>query len=128
MGQVTALYVAALTLWLIVLSARVIVSRRTEKILYGDNDMPRVTARIRAQGNLTEYAPFGLILILTLELQGVSAVWLHLLALPFLAGRLIHGYGLSFQPRVMAMRVAGMMLTLVSLAALAVVNIGVALF
>ncbi len=88
---ITGSYAAALTLFYLVLSARVIAMRRGGRINLGDGNDPEMLRRIRAHGNFAEYVPLGLILLAIAELQGEAALWLHLTGAMLLAGRLMHG-------------------------------------
>ena len=56
--------------------------------------------------------------VLTILFIGLSAqvILLHMIGLPLLAGRVMHGLGLAFVPRQMRWRVWGMMATATSLA------------
>lgn len=114
-AEVTGLYAAALASLFIVLSGRVIVFRRTNRVSLGDGGDPDLLSRVRAQGNFVEYAPLGLMLILIAELQGTPVFWLHLSGALLLIGRVIHGVNFSFGLRKMPLRVGGMVLTLTSL-------------
>ena len=91
----------------------------------GHEDLERA---IRAQGNLAEYVPFGIILIACLELNG--APW-WLVAPPgitLIIGRLIHAVGINIPPPDFSKRVLGMMLTFGTLITLVVLNLGWALY
>lgn len=116
MPVITPIYAALLTLLLIVLSARVILARRRIGASLGDKGDAPLEKAIRAQGNLTEYAPFGLILMALLELQSAPALPLHGLGLLLVVGRLTHAVALSRTPQIMQMRIAGMVMTLTMLA------------
>jgi uncharacterized membrane protein YecN with MAPEG domain len=70
---------------------------------------------IRAQGNLTEYAPMMLILLYLLEVNGAGTATLHSLGLSFLIGRLMHGICFGFMKSSMPLRIAGTALTLAPL-------------
>jgi uncharacterized membrane protein YecN with MAPEG domain len=50
---------------------------------------------VRVHGNFTEYTPTFLILLLLAELGGAAFWFLHLLGAAFVAGRMLHAYGLS---------------------------------
>ena len=63
---------------------------------------------------------YALILIALLESLKAPAVMLHVLGASLLAGRILHAYALSQTPHIMNLRVAGMMLTFLVLAAAAV--------
>lgn len=125
MGHVTGLYAAPLAILFFVLSARVILYRRGNKISLGDGNDPILQQRIRAQGNFSEYAPFGLVLMLVAEAQGSPTFWLHLCGLLLLAGRALHGINFTFGLRQMPLRVGGMVLTFLSLALTAILALPV---
>lgn len=93
--SVTMLYGGSLALWFLVLSARV-VGRRRAGIALGDGGDKLMLRAIRGHGNFAEYVPLALILLAALELNGTSLYILHGLGIVLLAGRLLHGYALSF--------------------------------
>jgi uncharacterized membrane protein YecN with MAPEG domain len=66
MYTITALYAGLLALILVVLSARVIRGRVTDKISLGDGG-GTFSTRLVAHGNLIEFVPLALILIGLLE-------------------------------------------------------------
>ncbi len=66
---------------------------------------------IRGHGNLIEYAPLFLILMLIAELNQASSVLLHISGTIFTLGRFMHGIVFSFMNPNMFMRVGGMSLT-----------------
>ena len=113
---ITGGYAAALTVLFLILSTRVIIHRRGQKVSLGTGGDPVLEQKIRAQGNFAEYAPLGVILLAIAELQGHAAVWLHLVGGLLLVGRLAHGVNFSFGLRKMVLRVGGMLLTLTALA------------
>ncbi len=92
---VTALYAGSLALWFLVLSYRV-VGRRRAGISLGDGGDPGMLRVVRGHANFAEYVPLALIMLAILELGGTSLIVLHVLGLALLAGRLLHGYALSF--------------------------------
>ncbi len=108
---VTPIYAVALALLFIWLSARVIFARRENNVGIGDGNNEDLSRRIRAQGNCSEYAPFGILLILLAELQGIGALWLHLSGLLLLTGRVLHGIGLTYPYGRFQTRVPGMAIT-----------------
>jgi uncharacterized protein len=109
--MVTPLYAGLLTLWFIVLSARVIRRRGREKIALGDGGNTGMSRLIRGHANFAEYVPLALLLMALLEMNHVSIYVLHALGLTLLAARLLHGYALSFTSKFMFGRVAGAALT-----------------
>lgn len=110
--SITPLYAAIIALIFIALSARVIVYRRGNKISMGDAGDTSLLKRMRAQANCAEYAPFGLLLLLMVELSGAPSLAIHLLGIMLTLGRIAHGYGFSASPPIMRLRVSGMILTL----------------
>ena len=110
-ASITGLYASPLAILFLILSVRVITYRRGNAISLGDGGDPALLARIRAQGNFAEYAPFVLLLMLIAEVQGTSPVWLHLAGVLLIAGRIVHGVNFSFGIRNMMLRVGGMVLT-----------------
>ena len=94
--SVVTIYAGILGLWLVILSMRVIALRRGGGTSLGDGGNEQLQRRIRAQGNLTEYAPIGLILLFALESAQTSHVILHALGSVLVVARLLHGWALSF--------------------------------
>ena len=93
---VITIYAGILGLWLVILSVRVIALRRGGSVSLGDGGDERLQRRIRAQGNLTEYAPIGLILLFALESAQASNLILHALGTTLVVARLLHGWAMSF--------------------------------
>lgn len=122
--SITLFYAALLAIWLIVLSARVITYRRGNLVEIGSGERRTLEFRMRAQGNLTEYAPFALVLMALLELHGLQSWLLQGLGLLLLSGRLLHGWSFSFADGHMRTRVWGMVLTLLMIIAAAVIALG----
>lgn len=92
---VTPLYAGLLGLLLIVLAYNVSRYRVGLKIAFGDGDHPGLKRAIRAHANLTENAPFGLILLAAIEAQGFSNIAVHALGGVLVIGRALHAFGLS---------------------------------
>lgn len=90
--SITLLY-GGLT-FLLVLFLGLNVSRARGKHQAGFGTMPEAMNReIRAHGNAAEWAPLAIVLLLLLELSGVSSLALHLLGGSILLGRVVHGVG-----------------------------------
>jgi len=120
---ITTVSICILGLLLVILSLRVINVRRNEKVSLGDGGSDTLERRIRAQGNLTEYGPLGIVLILVAELQMANPFLLGVGASAFVMGRLLHGYALGFKDKAMRPRITGMMLTLFSILGLVGLNL-----
>lgn len=127
MISITLFYSSILAVWLIILSARVVVYRRQNLVEIGSGEGRTLEFRIRAQGNLAEYAPFALLLLMLLELGGTPNWVLHGLGVMLVSGRLMHGWSFSFANGLMRARVVGMALTFMMIAIAALIGLGTAL-
>lgn len=90
--MITPIYAAILGLMLVGLSINVIKGRRKFGVGVGDADNIEMKRRIRAQGNLAEYAPIFLIMLGYAEHGGLPVWAVHLFGLVFWAGRVMHAY------------------------------------
>ncbi|MEO1379433.1 MAG: MAPEG family protein [Pseudomonadota bacterium] len=73
---ITTILSATIAVLLLILSFRVIASRRETETSLGAGDNLRLERRIRAQANLTEYAPIFIILIGLAEMQD-DPIWYY---------------------------------------------------
>lgn len=121
---VTAVLAAGLSIWMVILSWDVVKYRRIAGVSIGDDDNGRLRRKIRAQANLTEYAPLFTILIGLCELHGANAWVIAALALVFGAGRIAHGYALAFTEKNVIGRVGGMALTFAAIIIASVLTVG----
>ena len=117
--RITGLYAALSTLLILVLAVRVVAYRRAHRIGLGDNNDAELRKRIRAHGNAIEYLPFGLILLLVLELNQTAPLLLHVFGIVLLLARLAHAWGVSHHSGLSPGRAAGVVLTFGVLAAMA---------
>ena len=114
--EVTLTFAAILSLFLIVLSFRVLDLRGSPVTKFfhkpnreiDPNDLERA---IRGHGNLIEYAPLFLILMLALELSDTSVTLLYISGIIFSLGRFMHGIAFSFMKKNIFLRIGGMALT-----------------
>ena len=109
--MITSLYAIPIAIIFLVLSARVIMYRLANQIGLGDAGNKSLLKRMRAHANFVEYAPFGLLLMLLLELQTPADALLHLVGGLLLLGRVSHAYGFSASPPILQLRQAGMIMT-----------------
>lgn len=128
MAPITALYAGLLTLIHLWLSYRVVQARRLFKVSVGDGGEREIIKRNRAQSNWVEYAVIGIILLLLLEIQGLSDWLVHSAGLTLLAGRAAHAWGYSRKPQIVVLRQIGMYLTLLGLIGMALLNIWLGIF
>lgn len=120
------LYASILAIWLVILSTRVIALRGNpvfKWFAFGYNSDEGLNRSIRAQGNLTEYAPIFIILLLLAEVAGFPESTLHYYGAVFVIGRLMHGLCFGFMQKSMALRIGGTVLTLFPILGLAVANL-----
>ena len=117
--RITGLYAALATVLILVLAARVIAYRRRHKIGLGDGDDGELRKRIRAHGNAIEYLPFGLILLLLLELNQTAPLLLHVFGIVLIFARLAHARGVSRHGGISPGRMIGVVLTFAVLLAMA---------
>ena len=113
---VTVTYTLILVGFMLILAFRIIDLRGSPvtKFLHSENrtvDEETLYRAVRAHGNLIEYAPLFLILMLIAELNGLSSTYLHLSGSIFTVGRFMHGIVFSFMKPNLMLRVGGMILT-----------------
>ena len=116
--EVTLTFAAVLSLFMIVLSFRVLDLRGSPvtKSFHKPNrkiDPNDLERAIRGHGNLIEYAPLFLILMLALELSDASATLLYMSGIIFTLGRFMHGIAFSFIKKNIFLRIGGMSLTFI---------------
>tara|TARA_Y100000022_G_scaffold73573_1_gene63346 strand:+ start:481 stop:879 length:399 start_codon:yes stop_codon:yes gene_type:complete len=116
--EVTITFTVFLSLFMIVLAVRVLDLRGSPVTKFfhkrnreiDPNDLERA---IRGHGNLIEYAPLFLILMLALELSDASVTLLYMSGIIFTLGRLMHGIVFSFMRPNVYLRIGGMSLTFI---------------
>ncbi len=121
--MITLLYASILGLLLLILSGRVVYLRRTLLVGLGAGEHRDLEKAIRAHGNLIEYAPFALILMLLLELNGAPAWQLHVLGATLVVSRHLHAWGLSRHSGTSFGRLLGMTGTLLVILAAAILGL-----
>lgn len=112
------LYIALNLLVLLVLAVMTVRARVQHKVIMGDGNNPQMTRAMRAHANASEYIPAGSVGLLALALLpladggqiGTQTVLVHVAGAGLLAGRVLHGIGLSAGDRNLG-RMLGTMLT-----------------
>ena len=122
----TSLYAALLAALFLVLSLLVVRMRYRYQVALGAPHR-LVERAVRAHGNCAEYAPFFLVLLGLLEGMGLPAWGVHALGTAFVAGRVLHAWGISQEPEVLRFRSAGMGLTFTVLGVAAASLLGLVL-
>ena len=114
--KITLFFTLILSVFMIILAVRVLDLRGSPVTKFfhkpnreiDPNDLERA---IRGHGNLIEYAPLFLILMLALELSDASVTMLYMSGIIFTLGRLMHGIAFSFMKKNVFLRIGGMVLT-----------------
>lgn len=109
---ISTIYVAILGLLFVPFTLHVGLYRVKHKILLLDGGDQELARRIRAQGNFIETVPLALILIVLMELNGASAVWLHCLGIALVVCRVMHYLTIATNPGNTLPRAVGMTGTL----------------
>ena len=114
--DITLTYSIILITFMLILAFRIIDLRGSPvtKFLHSEDrvvDEDTLYRAVRGHGNLIEYAPLFLILMLIAELNGLASTYLHSSGIIFTIGRLMHGIVFSFMKPNMILRVGGMVLT-----------------
>ena len=110
--MITPLYAALIALIFVVLSVRTLLLRRRLGIAIGTGEDQQLTRAMRVHSNFAEYVPLALILFYFLEVETDADLWIHVLGVSLIIGRLLHAYGVSQVEENYRFRVAGMLLTL----------------
>ena len=131
--KITLFFTLILSVFMIILAVRVLDLRGSPVTKFfhkpnreiDPNDLERA---IRGHGNLIEYAPLFLILMLALELSDASVTSLYMSGIIFTLGRLMHGIAFSFMKKNGFLRIGGMSLTFVGFLGLIVPALGITFF
>ncbi len=112
--KTSGIYIALIIVMAIVLTAFVILQRRSKLIGIGDGGDKTVARMVRVHGNFTENAPYAMALLILLPMLGAGSTIIHIVGGLFLIGRIGHAYGLSQSAGSSLGRVGGMVLTIIS--------------
>ncbi len=115
-AQAAALWSGLLVLLMVILSIRVVMARRSNRVLLGDGGNAQVTLAGRVFGNASEYIPVGIAALVVLILLGMPVYAIHAVGGTLFLGRLVHCVSLSDR-KPTAGRVLGMALTFLALVA-----------
>jgi len=119
--MVSALYVVLGVLMVMKFALDVVRYRRHYRVAFGDGGFHDLRVAIRIHGNAVETIPLALLLLVAMEMNGADMWMMHLTALLFFTGRLLHAQGL--RRSALSGRKYGMMLTLFALCGMAVFNL-----
>ena len=113
--MMTSFYASLISIWLIILSTRVIALRGNpifEFFKFEKDDENSTERAIRGHSNLIEYSPIFLILLYLAEISSFNIIYMHCLGSAFFLGRLMHGFCFAFLKSNMFLRVGGTAITL----------------
>ncbi|NRB24458.1 MAPEG family protein [Shewanella sp.] len=92
---ISGLYISLTAILMVALAMRVVKLRRKHKIGLGSADNKELQLATRVHANLIENAPIAMALLLVAELNGLSSIYLHLLGMVWIIGRILHAVGLT---------------------------------
>ena len=130
--EVTLLFTVILSVFMIILAVRVLDLRGSPVTKpfhkpYRQIDPKDLERAIRGHGNLIEYAPLFLMLMLALELSDASKTLLYACGIIFSLGRVMHGTAFSFMKKNGYLRIGGMSLTFIGFLGLIFPALGIIL-
>lgn len=126
--SITGFYASLLALLFIGFSINIIRERLSAKVGIGTGENTTLAKRVRIHGNFAEYVPLALILMGCYEINGASALMLHLLGGVLLLARLSHAIGISKTIGSSKSRQIGVLATFIVLLVLSIENIRLFVF
>lgn len=124
MPRIAALYAALLLMVFLALTGRVLAQRYRAQVVLGTGGDRGLERAVRVHANFAEYVPIFLGAFIAAELCGAPGWALHAAGAAMLAGRVMHGVGMSSEPDIVPLRSGGMILTLLALVAAALLALG----
>jgi uncharacterized membrane protein YecN with MAPEG domain len=94
-APITSIYAALCGILMIALAVRVSMLRRRFRIGVGSAGQEALERAIRVHANFTEFVPLALILMLLVELGGVTGWLMHVFGITLVVSRLLHAWGLT---------------------------------
>jgi hypothetical protein len=127
MPRITLLFASLHLLLLLVLVGRISRHRHAHSIGLGAGGDALLARKIRVHGNFVENAPVALLVLALLELSGLPTPWLWTFGSALLLGRVMHAIGLSGTAGRSPGRLWGTALTWLSMLAMALSGLWLAL-
>ena len=118
-AHAAALWVGLHLILLLVLAVLVTRQRRKHRVEIGDGGVAALNQAIRAFGNAAEYVPAALAGLGILALAGAPPLLIHPIGGVLLAGRVLHGFGLSRSTDATWPRAVGVLATWIAYIAMA---------
>jgi uncharacterized membrane protein YecN with MAPEG domain len=110
MFSISILFTIIFIIFYLVLTVFTIKARRSTRIAYGDGNNKKLIRAIRAHGNFFEFTVFFIISSFLIEALDGDAIYLLIVNILFLLGRVSHAYSM-FKEK-LQFRGIGMMITL----------------
>ena len=110
MFSISILFTIIFIIFYLVLTDFTIKARRSTRIAYGDGNNKKLIRAIRAHGNFFEFTVFFIISSFLIEALDGDAIYLLIVNILFLLGRVSHAYSM-FKEK-LQFRGIGMMITL----------------
>jgi len=110
--MITPFYTAILGIIYVALSFRTLLLRRGADVPIGDGGNIQLHRAIRAHANFAEYTPITVLLMFFVEMRTGVDMGIHVMWVAFIAGRLVHAYGVSQIDEDYHLRVFAIVLTL----------------
>ena len=95
MPRITLLVASLHVMLFLLLSLRVVLHRRSQKIGVGTGGDPALARKVRVHANFAEYVPLALLLLGLLEVVGSPSILIWVCASALLLGRVLHAAGLG---------------------------------
>lgn len=117
MLTITALYTSILALIMLFLAYKTSARRTEAKINLGTGNDDIMEMRSRAFGNFIEFVPMFILLMALIEIQGYGTIYVHILGITTVIGRILHALGMTKSISIINGRFVGAILTYISLLA-----------
>ncbi len=92
---ISGLYISITAILVVMFAMRVIQLRRKHKIGLGSSGNEELRLANRVHANLVENAPIAMILLLVAEQNHLPGLFLHILGIVWIIGRILHAIGLT---------------------------------
>lgn len=93
--MITSIYIGLLGLLYFKITMKVIKGRIKNQISLGAGDNNEILHLVSAHSNFAAYVPFFLISLFALEFQNANVLFLNVLGIVFVIGRLLHYIGMK---------------------------------
>jgi uncharacterized membrane protein YecN with MAPEG domain len=108
--NISILFTIIFIIFYLILTIITIKARRSAKVAYGDGFNKELTKAIRAHGNFFEFTVFFIISSFLLEILDANQIYVLVINILFLIGRISHAYSMLNEK--ILFRMVGMMITL----------------